>query len=179
MDIKELERRMNGAVESLNKDFSGLRTGRASPELLAGIMVPGYGGATMPLNQVGNINTPEARLLTVNVWDKTMVAAVDKAIRDAGLGLNPSPDGQTIRVPLPALTEERRAELAKIAGKYAEDARIAVRNVRRDGMEQIKGEKLPEDDAKRASDDVQKITDDTIKKIDESLTAKDADIKKV
>jgi len=179
MDIKELERRMNGAVESLNKDFSGLRTGRASPELLAGVMVPSYGGAMVPLNQVGNINTPEARLLTVNVWDKTMVGAVDKAIRDAGLGLNPSPDGQTIRVPLPALTEERRAELAKIAGKYAEDARIAVRNVRRDGMEQIKAEKLPEDDAKRQSDEVQKVTDDVIKKIDAALVAKDADIKKV
>lgn len=179
MDITDLKRRMQGAIDSLNKDFSGLRTGRASPDLLAGIMVPGYGGAMTPLNQVGNINTPEARLLTVNVWDKTMVGAVDKAIRDAGLGLNPSPDGQTIRVPLPALTEERRNELAKIAGKYAEDARIAVRNVRRDGMEQIKADKLPEDDAKRASDDVQKLTDDFIKQIDDALAAKDADIKKV
>lgn len=178
LDMNDLKRRMDGAIDSLNRDFSGLRTGRASPDLLNSVMVSAYGNM-VPLNTIGNVNAPEARLLTVSVWDKGMVNAVDKAIRDSGLGLNPSPDGQTIRVPLPALTEERRAELAKIAGKLTEEAKIAVRNVRRDGMETIKNDKLPEDEAKRKEGDVQKLTDEYIKKIDDALAAKEKDIKTV
>ncbi len=177
-DIADLKRRMEGAFDNLNKDFSGLRTGRASPALLEPIMVPSYGGM-VPLKSVGNINAPEARLLTVTVWDKTNVAAVDKAIRDAGLGLNPSPDGMTIRVPIPALTEDRRAELAKVAGKFAEEARVSVRNIRRDGNESIKAAKLPEDEAKRKTEEVQKLTDDLIKRIDTALSEKETEIKKV
>lgn len=178
IDMNDMKRRMEGAIDNLHKDFTGLRTGRASPELLNNVMVSSY-GSMVPVNQVGNVGAPEARLLTVSVWDKGLVTAVDKAIRDAGLGLNPSVDGQTIRVPLPALTEERRAELAKIAGKLAEESKIAIRNVRRDGMETIKNDKLPEDEAKRKEGEVQKLTDEYIKKIDEALAAKEKDIKTV
>lgn len=178
IDMNDMKRRMEGAIDNLHKDFTGLRTGRASPELLNNVMVSSY-GSMVPVNQVGNISAPEARLLTVSVWDKGLVASVDKAIRDAGLGLNPSTDGQTIRVPLPALTEERRAELAKIAGKLAEESKIAIRNVRRDGMETIKNDKLPEDEAKRKEAEVQKLTDEYIKKVDEALAAKEKDIKTV
>ncbi len=178
IDINDLKRRMEGAVDNLHKDFTGLRTGRASPDLLNNVMVSAYGNMVQ-LNTVGSVNAPEARLLTVSVWDKGLINAVDKAIRDSGLGLNPSPDGQTIRVPLPALTEERRAELAKIAGKLTEDAKIAVRNIRRDGMETIKNDKLPEDEAKRKEGEVQKLTDEYIKKIDDALIAKEKDIKTV
>ena len=178
IDMTDMKRRMDGAIDNLHKDFTGLRTGRASPELLNGVMVASY-GSMVPLNQVGSINAPEARMLTVSLWDKTMVNAVANAIRDAGLGLNPSPDGMTVRVPLPALTEERRAELVKIAGKLSEEARVSIRNIRRDGMETIKADKLPEDEAKRKEGDVQKLTDEYIKKVDDALVAKEKDIKTV
>jgi len=173
---------MNGAVEALRHEFAGLRTGRASIGLLEPVVVDVY-GAQMPLNQVGTIGVPEPRMLTVQVWDKTAVSAVEKAIRAAGLGLNPAADGQLVRVPIPELTEERRLEMAKIAHKYAEQARVAVRNVRRDGMETLKKmEKdgdLNEDDHHLWSDEVQQLTDQTIAKIDEALETKDEEIKQV
>lgn len=180
--ITEAARRMDGAIEVLNREFSGLRTGRASVNLLDAIKVDAYGSPT-PINQVGNINVPEARMLTVQVWDNSMIKAVEKAIRDAGLGLNPAVDGQLIRIPLPPLNEERRQELTKIAAKYAEEARISVRNVRRDIMESLKkSEKdgdISEDEHRRLSDEVQKVTDTHIKKIDEILAAKQKDIMQV
>ena len=181
-DLDNLERRMNGAVEALRHEFAGLRTGRASAGLLEPIVVDVY-GAQMPLNQVGTISVPEPRMLTVQVWDKSAMPAVDKAIRASGLGLNPSADGQLIRIPIPELTEERRDEMVKIAHKYAEQARIAVRNVRRDGMENLKkmekdGE-LSEDDHHLWGDEVQQLTDQAIAKIDETLATKDEDIKRV
>ena len=181
-DLDDLERRMKGAVEALRHEFAGLRTGRASIGLLEPVMVDIY-GAQMPLNQVGTIGVPEPRLLTVQVWDKTVVASVDKAIRASGLGLNPAADGQLIRIPIPELTEERRIEMVKIAHKYAEQARIAVRNVRRDGMENLKnmekdGE-MSEDDHHLWGDEIQQMTDQTIAKIDEALASKDEDIRQV
>ena len=181
-DLDDLERRMKGAVEVLRHEFAGLRTGRASIGLLEPVMVDVY-GAQMPLNQVGTIGVPEPRLLTVQVWDKTVVASVDKAIRASGLGLNPAADGQLIRIPIPELTEERRIEMVKIAHKYAEQARIAVRNVRRDGMENLKkmekdGE-MSEDDHHLWGDEIQQMTDQTIAKIDEALASKDEDIRQV
>ena len=178
-DLKELERRMEGALNALKTEFGGLRTGRASANLLEPVMVSAY-GSEMPLNQVGTVNVPEPRMLAVQVWDKTMVGAVEKAIRDAGLGVNPVTDGQTVRVPLPALTEERRKELAKLAAKYAETARIAVRNVRRDGMEAVKkASGSSEDEQKKFSEDIQKITDVWVKKVDEALAAKEEEIMQV
>lgn len=173
---------MKGAVEALRHEFAGLRTGRASIGLLEPVMVDVY-GAQMPLNQVGTIGVPEPRLLTVQVWDKTVVASVDKAIRASGLGLNPAADGQLIRIPIPELTEERRIEMVKIAHKYTEQARIAVRNVRRDGMENLKkmekdGE-MSEDDHHLWGDEIQQMTDQTIAKIDEALASKDEDIRQV
>ncbi len=180
--ITESGRRMDGAVEVLNRELSGLRTGRASVNLLDAVKVDAYGSPT-PINQVGNINVPEPRMLTVQVWDSGMIKAVEKAIRESGLGLNPSVDGQLVRVPLPALTEERRQELTKIAAKYAEEARISVRNVRRDSMESLKkSEKdgdISEDEHRRLSDEVQKVTDTHIKKIDENLASKQKDIMQV
>lgn len=176
---EDTKRRMDGAVESLQKEFSGLRTGRASASLLDPIVVDLY-GSKMPLNQVGTISVPESRLLSVQVWDSSAVKSVEKAIRDSGLGLNPMPDGNNIRIPVPDLNEERRKELTKIAGKYAESARIAIRNVRKDGMDNIKKMQkdngLSEDDSKRLSDEVQKLTDDSIKKVDEMLSSKEKDI---
>jgi ribosome recycling factor len=182
-DIKnDLTRRMDGAIESLKREFSGLRAGRASPALLEPVKVEAY-GQFMPINQVATIAVPEARMITVQVWDRSMVNSVVAAIRDCGLGLNPQPDGQIVRVPLPVLTEERRVELAKAAGKYAEAARIAVRGVRRDGMEQIKGlqkkHEISEDDERDWSDQVQKLTDGYIKRVDESLAEKEKDIRQV
>ena len=181
-DLDDLERRMNGAIEALRHEFAGLRTGRASIGLLEPVMVDVY-GAQMPLNQVGTIGVPEPRMLTVQVWDKTAVSSVEKAIRASGLGLNPAADGQLVRVPIPELTEERRLEMAKIAHKYAEQARVAVRNVRRDGMENLKKmEKdgdLNEDDHHLWRDEVQQLTDRTITKIDEALVTKDEEIKQV
>ena len=177
--LDEIRQRMEKAVESLRHDFNGLRTGRANIELLAPVHVEAY-GQEMPLNQVGNVSVADARLLMVQVWDKGMVGSVEKAIREAGLGLNPSVDGQTVRIPLPELNEERRKELIKVARKYAENGRVAVRNIRRDEMEQVKkmqkDSALSEDDARRASDDIQKITDSYVAKVDKLLVDKEADI---
>ena len=181
-DMNDLQRRMEGALNTLKSDFGGLRTGRASTTLLEPIMVEAY-GQQMPMSQVGTISAPEPRLLSVQVWDKGQVSFVEKAIREAGLGLNPVADGQMVRVPLPELNEERREELVKIAGKYAEQCRVAVRNVRRDGMDQLKkGEKdgeISQDEQKSLSEDVQKLTDDYVKKIDEALSQKEAEIRQV
>ena len=181
-NINELKQRMQGAIDNLEKEFVGLRTGRASINMLEPVMVDVY-GAKMPLNQVATVSVPEARLLTVQVWDASQTKSVEKAIRDAGLGLNPQGEGTLIRVPVPELTTERRTELQKVAGKYAEAARVAVRNIRRDGMDAIKklekDKLVSEDDAKRQSDDVQKQTDNFIKKIDEMLAQKEADVMKV
>ncbi len=179
---EDLIRRMDGALETLRRDFAGLRSGRASPALLEPVRVEAYGGE-VPITQVGSIAVPEARMITVQVWDRTLVGAVERAIRDAGLGLNPSADGQIVRVPIPMLTAERRVELAKAAGRYAENAKIAVRGVRRDGMDQVKGfEKkgeIGEDDVKDWSDAVQKLTDSYVKRIDDGLADKDREIKQV
>jgi ribosome recycling factor len=179
---QDLTRRMDGALETLRREFAGLRTGRAHPGLLEPVKVLAY-GTEMPLNQVGTIGTPEPRMLTVQVWDKSMTSAVEKAIRESGLGLNPSTDGLMVRVPIPQLTTERRAELAKMAAKYAEGAKIAVRGVRRDGMEQIKGHEkkheIGEDLAKDWAEEVQKLTDQFIKKVDEALADKEKDIRQV
>jgi len=182
MDTKikqDIDRRMDGALDTFKKELQGLRTGRASASLLEPITVEAY-GQTMHLNQVATVSVPEPRMLTVQVWDRTMSAAVEKAIREANLGVNPQAEGQVIRVRLPELTEERRKELVKVAHKYAEAARIAVRNVRRDGMESLKklekDHKISQDDHKRGSDEIQKTTDGHIKKIDESLAAKEKEI---
>ena len=176
---EDIKRRMDGAIESLQKEFSGLRTGRASASLLDPVVVDLY-GSKMPLNQVGTISVPESRLLNVQVWDASAVKSVEKAIRDAGLGLNPMPDGNNIRIPVPDLNEERRKELTKIAGKYAESARIAVRGVRKDGMDTVKkmqkDSDISEDESKRLSDEVQKLTDEATKTIDEMLSSKESDI---
>jgi ribosome recycling factor len=178
----DLTRRMDGAMETLRRDFGGLRTGRASPALLEPVKVEAY-GTEVPITQVGTIGVPESRMITVQVWDKSLVGAVERAIRDSGLGLNPSADGQVVRVPIPQLTAERRVELAKAAGRYGESARVAVRGVRRDGMEQIKNaekkHEIGEDEAKTWSDEVQKLTDQFIKRIDESLADKEREIKQV
>lgn len=175
----DLERRMNGAVDALKHDLQGLRTGRASVALLDPVNVTVY-GAQMPINQVATVSAPEPRLLSVQVWDKSNVGPVDKAIRSAGLGLNPIVDGTTLRLPIPDLTEERRKELAKLCGSYAEKAKIAVRNVRRDGMDNLKTDEkkngLSEDERKRHEADVQKITDATITDIDTTTAAKEKEI---
>jgi ribosome recycling factor len=173
---------MAGAMDALKKEFAGLRTGRASVNLLDPVMVEAY-GQRMPLNQVGTVSAPEPRLLSVNVWDKGLVTPTAKAIRDAGLGLNPQPDGQLIRIPLPELTAERRAELAKLGHKYAEQARVAVRNVRRDGMEALKkaekDHKISQDEHRQKSDEVQKLTDRYVKQVDDVLATKEKEIKTV
>ncbi len=178
----DITRRMDGALETLRREFAGLRTGRANPALLEPVRVEAY-GSEVPLAQVGTVNVPEPRMLTVQVWDRSLVSAVERAIRDAGIGLNPASDGQLVRVPIPILTEQRRLELAKLAGKYAEGARVAVRCVRRDGMEQIKAlEKkalIGEDEGKDWADAVQKLTDQYVKKIDDALAEKERDIKQV
>lgn len=180
--IAELKRRMDGALEALRREFGGLRTGRASTHLLDQVVVKAY-GSDLPLNQVGNVNVPEPRLISVQVWDRGLVIAVEKAIRDAGLGLNPISDGQLVRVPIPELSEERRHELTKIAHKYAEQGRVAVRNVRRDGMDAMKkmekDGKISQDEQRHRSDEVQKLTDEHIKKIDEMLAQKEKEILQV
>lgn len=177
--LPDLTKRMESALKSLSHEFGGLRTGRASTNLLDTIQVDAY-GSMLPLNQVGNVTAPEARLLSVSVWDKGMVKAVEKAIREADLGLNPAVDGQTIRIPIPALSEDRRKEMVKVAHKYAEGAKVAVRNVRRDGMDELKKQekdkKISEDEQRKQSDQVQKLTDDFIKKIDEMMVVKEKDI---
>jgi ribosome recycling factor len=181
-DLTEIERRMRGAHSVLKHEFAGLRTGRASASLLDPIMVMAYGNP-MPLSQVATVNVPEARLITVQVWDKTQVGAVDKAIRESDLGLNPVMEGQLLRLPIPELNEERRRELAKVAHKYAEQARIAVRNVRRDGMEHLKrAEKdgdMGKDEHHTLGTKVQDLTDKVIKDIDEGLATKEAEIMQV
>lgn len=181
-DLNELEKRMHGAMDALKKEFGGLRTGRASVNLLDPVMVEAY-GQRMPLNQVGTVSAPEPRLLTVSVWDKSLVTPTAKAIREAGLGLNPSPDGQMIRIPIPELTTERRNELAKLAHKYAEQGKVAVRNVRRDGMEALKkaekDRKISEDEHRQKADEVQKLTDRYVKLVDEALAHKEKEIKTV
>lgn len=180
--VTDLRRRMDGALEALHREFAGLRTGRASAHLLDKVMVKAY-GSEMPLNQVGNINVPEPRLISVQVWDRGLVVAVEKAIREAGLGLNPVTDGQLVRVPIPELSQERRQELTKIAHKYAEQARVAVRNVRRDGMEALKKMekegKISQDEHRHRSEEVQKMTDEHIKKVDEALALKEKEILQV
>lgn len=179
INMDELKRRMQKAVESLKHEFSGLRTGRASTALLDHIKVEAY-GADMPLNQVASISAPEPRMLSVSVWDKGLAGAVDKAIREAGLGLNPITEGTSIRIPMPQLSEERRKELTKVASKAAEEAKVAVRNIRRDGMDQIKkAEKdkaIGEDEGHTLSDKVQKLTDEFIVIIDKELESKSKDI---
>ncbi len=181
-NINEMKQRMQSSQENLEKEFAGLRTGRANAGMLDPVTVDVY-GARMPLNQVATVGVPEARLLTVQVWDQSQTKAVEKAIRDAGLGLNPQAEGSLIRVPVPELSTERRTELVKVAGKYAEAARVAIRNIRRDGMDAIKklekDKVISEDDAKRQSDDVQKATDGFIKKVDELLAQKEKDVMKV
>jgi ribosome recycling factor len=181
-DIKDLERRMRGAFDSLKRDLSGLRTGRASANMLEPVHVMVY-GSRMPLNQVATVSTPDARTISVTVWDKSQVQAVEKAIREANLGLNPIIDGTTIRLPIPALTNDRRQELIKVAHKYTEQHRVAVRNVRREGMELLKklekDGKMSQDDHRKNSDKVQELTDKLIKEIDQTLTAKEAEINKV
>jgi ribosome recycling factor len=178
-DKADIERRMQGAVDALKHDLSGLRTGRANIALLEPVHVEVY-GAMMPLNQVATISTPEARMLSVQVWDKANVIPVEKGIAKANLGLNPMIDGQTIRLPLPDLTEERRKELAKLCGKYAENAKIAIRNVRRDGMEALKDDEkrkdISEDERKRHEDEVQKSTDKFVAEADAAATAKEKEI---
>ena len=182
IDMGDINRRMEGAISAFQHDLGGLRTGRASANLLDPVTVKAY-GSDMPLNQVANVTAPEPRLLLVNVWDKGMVGAVEKGIRDSNLGLNPMTDGQTVRVPLPELNEERRKELVKVANEYAEKARVAVRHVRRDGMDALKkAEKdgnVGKDEARADSDKVQKATDDTVKRIDGMLSEKEKEIMQV
>ncbi len=182
LDLKALEKRMHGAIDVLKHEFAGLRTGRASAALLEPISVDAY-GSSMPISQVGTVSVPESRLLSVQVWDRSLVGAVEKAIRDSSLGLNPVTEGQTLRIPVPELTGERRKELSKVAHNYAEQARVAVRNVRRDGMDLLKrlekDSHISEDEHRKQSDLVQKATDAAIKEIDEILAHKDTDIMQV
>jgi len=177
--MSEIKRRMDGALEALRREFAGLRTGRASVHLLDPVVVKAYGNE-MPLVQVGTVNVPEPRMITVQVWDRSLVSAVERAIRDAGLGVNPMSDGQLVRVPIPELSQERRQELTKIAHKYAEQARVAIRNVRRDGMDALKklekDHKISQDEHRQRSDEVQKATDQHIKTVDEALVQKEKEI---
>ena len=178
----DLSKRMDGAISSFNGDLAGLRTGRASTSMVDGILVDAY-GQKMPLDQVGSISVPEARMISIQVWDKGLVVAVEKSIHESGLGLNPQADGELIRIPIPELNEERREELSKIAGKYAEQAKISIRNVRRDGMDEIKKiEKegsVGKDRAKDLEGEVQELTDDYIKRIDDILSQKESEIRQV
>jgi ribosome recycling factor len=180
--LTDLRRRMDGAIEVLRKEFGGLRTGRASASLLEPVTVTAYGG-TMPINQLANVSVPEPRMITVQVWDRAMVKAVDKAIREAGLGLNPQTEGQVIRVPIPDLNEERRRELTRVSAKYAEQARVSVRNVRRDGIEVLrrreKGAEISQDEQRKLQHEIQHVTDDYIRRIDEALAQKDKEILQV
>ncbi len=181
LDTDELERRMTGAIGSLKTEFASLRTGRASASMLEPVMVDAYGAMT-PINQVGTVNVPEPRMVTVNVWDKGLVNKVEKAIRESGLGINPQMNGTIIMLPIPELNEERRRELTKVAAQYAENARVAIRNVRRDGMDQIKKAKadgISEDDQKFWETEVQEITNRFIGQVDEALEAKQSEIMQV
>ncbi len=181
IDTDDLTRRMEGAISSLRTEFASLRTGRASGAMLEPVMVDAYGQMT-PINQLGTVNVPEPRMVTINVWDRSMVSRVEKAIRESGLGINPQTNGTIIMLPIPELNEERRRELTKVAGHYAESARVAVRNLRRDGMDQIKKAKadgLSEDDAKFWEGEVQELTDRYIARVDDTLEAKQAEIMQV
>jgi ribosome recycling factor len=180
--IKDLRRRMEGALEALRKEFAGLRTGRASASLFDPVQVEAYGN-TVPLNQVGTVSVPEPRLIIVQIWDRGIVKAAEKAIREAGLGLNPQTEGQTLRVPIPDLNEERRRELTRVAAKYAEHARVSMRNVRRDGLDALKKQekdhKITQDQHRKLDKDIQALTDETIKKVDALLAQKDKEILQV
>lgn len=181
IDTDDLERRMDGAMSALRTEFASLRTGRASSQMLEPVMVDAYGSMT-PINQVGTVNVPEPRMVTINVWDKGLVGKVEKAIRESGLGINPQLNGTIIMLPIPELNEERRRELTKVAAQYAESARVAIRNVRRDGMDQIKKAKsagMSEDDQKLWEGEVQQITDTYIAKVDATLENKQAEIMQV
>lgn len=181
LDLDDLERRMEGAMAAMRQEFASLRTGRASASMVEPITVDAYGAAT-PINQVGTVNVPEPRMLTINVWDKSLVGKVEKAIRESGLGINPVVDGTIIRLPIPELNEERRRELTRVAAQYAEHARVAIRNVRRDGMEQLKKAKadgLSEDEHKLWSEEVQALTDKAIAAVDAALEAKQQEIMQV
>ncbi|MEM9845562.1 MAG: ribosome recycling factor [Pseudomonadota bacterium] len=181
LDTDDLTRRMDGAMGALRTEFASLRTGRASASMLEPVMVDAYGVKT-PINQVGTVNVPESRMVTINVWDKGLVGKVEKAIRESGLGINPQLNGTIIMLPIPELNEERRKELTRVAAQYAENARVAVRNIRRDGMDQIKkakGDGLSEDDQKFWEDEVQELTDKFIKSVDDALESKQAEIMQV
>jgi ribosome recycling factor len=181
IDMAALEKRMDGALNSLRSEFGSLRTGRASASMLDPVMVEAY-GSPMPINQLGTITVPEPRMVLVNVWDKALVNTVDKAIRNSGLGINPQMDGTILRLPIPELNEERRRDLAKVAGQYAEQARVAIRNVRRDGMDQLKKAKaagMAEDDQKFWHDEIQDLTDATIARVDAALNAKQEEIMQI
>jgi len=181
IDLDDLERRMDGALVALRHEFASLRTGRAAASMLDPILVDAY-GAMMPINQVGTVNVPEPRMVTINVWDKGLIGKVEKAIRESGLGINPQTNGPIIMLPIPELNEERRRELTKVAGAYAENARVAIRNVRRDGMDQIKkakGDGMSEDDQKFWHDAIQEATDKHIVLVDKALEAKQAEIMQV
>lgn len=180
--VRDLRRRMDGALEVLRKEFAGLRTGRASASLLEPVVVEAY-GSPMPLTQVGTVSVPEPRLIVVQVWDRAVVKATEKAIREAGLGLNPQTEGQVIRVPIPDLNEERRRELTRVAAKYAEQARVSVRNVRRDGLDLLKRQEkdgeITQDQHRKLQHDIQALTDETIKRVDDVLAQKDKEILQV
>ena len=181
LDTDDLQRRMDGAMTSLKTEFASLRTGRASASMLEPVYVEAYGQRT-PINQVGTVNVPEPRMVTVNLWDKSMVGAVEKAIRESGLGINPQLNGTIIMLPIPELNEERRRELTRVAAQYAEHARVSIRNIRRDGMDQIKKAKtdgMSEDDQKIWEAEVQELTDGAIKAVDDALTSKQSDIMQV
>jgi ribosome recycling factor len=181
IDTDDLQRRMDGAMASLKHEFASLRTGRASASIVDPIMVDAYGQMT-PINQLGTVNVPEPRMVVINVWDKAMVGKVEKAIRESGIGINPVTDGPLIRLPIPELNEERRRELSKVAGTYAENAKVAIRNVRRDGMDQIKKAKssgMSEDDQKMWADEVQELTDKAIAAVDKALETKQQEIMQV
>ena len=181
LDTDDLQRRMDGAMASLKTEFASLRTGRASASMLEPVYVEAYGQRT-PINQVGTVNVPEPRMVTVNVWDKSMVGAVEKAIRESGLGINPQLNGTIIMLPIPELNEERRRELTRVAAQYAEHARVSIRNIRRDGMDQIKKAKtdgMSEDDQKVWETEVQELTNTAIKAVDDALTSKQSEIMQV
>ncbi len=181
-EVKDLTRRMVGAVDVLHREFAGLRTGRASTALLEGLVVAAY-GSQMPMNQVSTIGVPEPRMLTVQVWDANLVKAVEKSIRESDLGLNPQVEGNLLRVPIPELSEERRVELSKVAGKYTEQARVAVRNVRRDGMDSLKqmekSSEISKDEHRRRGEEIQKLTDNHVARIDEMLASKEKEIMQI
>ncbi|WP_294926292.1 ribosome recycling factor [uncultured Paracoccus sp.] len=181
IDIDDLERRMKGAMDALRHEFGSLRTGRASASMVEPVMVDAYGSPT-PINQIGTVNVPEPRMVTINIWDKALVGKAEKAIRESGLGINPQLNGTIIMLPIPELNEERRRELTKVAAQYAESARVAIRNVRRDGMDQIKkakGSGMSEDDQKFWETAVQELTDKMIAQVDKSLEGKQAEIMQV